>query len=285
MATSATGPRRLPDLDDDILVVIGTRLADPLQPQIVVALSSTCKGLRYPLRAALEALQPHHRRAIKLFHRQGQSCEMAREAQILYYQGRRLTADDVATLGLILSANCMPMLSVLGLPQSGLGGAGLRSLCESLGRSALPTITAVILHTNELGPAGASALAGALSAGVLPNLVNLQIHGNAIGDQGLKALAPPLRTRRALKLLHLGTNGIGDEGIASLVGSLGGDELKSLEELYLEHNQLTDAACATLRDALDAGALPALAKLRIFRNPRASDASLRVLERGADEDD
>ena len=115
------------------------------------------------------------------------------------------------------------------------------------------------------------------------NLVNLQIHGNAIETrpEGAGAAA----AHRRAPAVHLGTNGIGDEGIASLVGSLVGDELKSLEELYLEHNQLTDAACATLRDALDAGALPALAKLRIFRNPRASDASLRVLERGADEDD
>ena len=279
-----TPPRRLLDLDDDLLVFIGTRLADPLEPQLVVALSSTCKGLRSPLRVALEALEPHHRRAAKLFHRQGQSCAMARDSQILYYQGRALTADDVTTLGLILSTNRMPMLSVLGLPQSGLGGAGLRSLCESLGRSGLPTITALILHTNALGPAGAVALGAALGAGVLPNLVNLQIQGNSIGDEGLRALAPPLRVRRALKLLHLGANGIGDEGIGYLVGGLGGGELMALKELYLEHNQITDAGCATLRDALDTGALPALAKLRILGNARASEASLRALERGADED-
>ena len=277
--------RELLDLNDDILVRMGTILSDPLQPQLVVALSSACKGLRSLLGAALKALEPHHKRAVTLFHRQGKSCAMARDAQILYYQGRVLATDVVTTLGLILSTNRMPMLSVLGLPQSGLGSAGMRSLCESLGCNRLIGITAVILDSNELGPVGAVALGAALGVGVLPNLVNLQIHGNSIGDEGLRALAPPLRVRRALKLLHLGANGIGDRGIASLVGGLGGGELKALQELYLEHNTMTDAGCATLRDALNTGALPALTKLRILRNACASEASLRALERDADEDD
>ena len=33
---------------------------------------------------------------------------------------------------------------------------------------------------------------------------------------------------------------------------------KSLEQLVLNHNQITDAGCSTLSSALDGGALPAL---------------------------
>jgi len=48
----ATGP--LGALSHDELGVIFDGLADPLQPGVAVALSSTCLGLRTPLRAALE---------------------------------------------------------------------------------------------------------------------------------------------------------------------------------------------------------------------------------------
>ena len=51
----ATGP--LGALSHDELGVIFDGLADPLQPVVAVALSSTCRGLRTPLRAALEVLK------------------------------------------------------------------------------------------------------------------------------------------------------------------------------------------------------------------------------------
>ena len=53
-AAVATGP--LGALSHDELGVIVDGLADPLQPIVAVALSSTCLGLRTPLRAALEEL-------------------------------------------------------------------------------------------------------------------------------------------------------------------------------------------------------------------------------------
>ena len=43
-------------LSHDELGVIFDGLADPLQPVVAVALSSTCLGLRTPLGAALEVL-------------------------------------------------------------------------------------------------------------------------------------------------------------------------------------------------------------------------------------
>ena len=50
-------------LSHDELGVIVDGLADPLQPGVAVALSSTCLGLRTPLFAALQVLQARHGRA------------------------------------------------------------------------------------------------------------------------------------------------------------------------------------------------------------------------------
>ena len=56
----ATGP--LGALSHDELGVIVDGLADPLQPVVAVALSSTCLGLRTPLGAALEVLKERYER-------------------------------------------------------------------------------------------------------------------------------------------------------------------------------------------------------------------------------
>jgi len=53
-------------LSHDELGVVFDGLADPLQPVVAVALSSTCKGLRTPLRVALEVLQQWHEKATDL---------------------------------------------------------------------------------------------------------------------------------------------------------------------------------------------------------------------------
>ena len=53
-------------LSHDELGVIVDGLADPLQPVVAVALSSTCLGLRTPLRAALLVLRQRHANAVAL---------------------------------------------------------------------------------------------------------------------------------------------------------------------------------------------------------------------------
>ena len=63
----ATGP--LGALSHDELGVIFDGLSDPLQPVVAVAFSSTCLGLRTPLRAALEVLRQQHEKAKALCHK------------------------------------------------------------------------------------------------------------------------------------------------------------------------------------------------------------------------
>ena len=116
----ATGP--LGALSHDELGVIFDGLADPLQPVVAVALSSTCLGLRTPLQAALEVLKEQYEKAVALCRKAGKfdhatqsvwpmSCAELRDVHELdwglpcdsWMSSRGLTADDMATLGMLLS--------------------------------------------------------------------------------------------------------------------------------------------------------------------------------------
>ena len=138
----ATGP--LGALSHDELGVIVDGLADPLHPVVAVALSSTCLGLRTPLRAALEVLKERHARAMALCFKARVffldfspskccvTCADVRVAKKLEWQHKDLTADDMATLGMILRTNRLPKLLRLRLDGNVFAVAGMRALCEGL---------------------------------------------------------------------------------------------------------------------------------------------------------
>ena len=58
--------------------------------------------------------------------------------------------------------------------------------------------------------------------------------------------------------------------------------LKSLEELDLFGNQITDAGCATLASALRGGALPALKQLVLYGNPAMSQPATAEVQAALD---
>ena len=245
-------------LSHDELGVIFDGLADPLQPVVAVAFSSTCLGLRTPLLAALEVLKERHARAAALCRKVGLSCAALRCAENLSWGGKGLTADDMATLGMILRTNGLPQLLELYLISNRLGTAGMQALCEGLGRGSAPALRDLSLGFNGIGPVGAEALAAALRRGAMPKLETLGLSRNPIGNQGVAALAAPLRKMPALRTLSLGFCEIGDEGMASLLDNLGKDDFKKLERLFLVNNNITDAGCARLVSTLDAVGMPKL---------------------------
>jgi len=256
----ATGP--LGALSHDELGVIFDGLADPLQPVVAVALSSTCLGLRTPLQAALEVLKKRHERAMALCrkaHVPGWICAAElHEAATLSWEFKGLTADDMATLAMILRTNGLPKLERIDLSTNRFGDAGMLALCEGLGRGAAPLLHGLGLCDNQFGPVGAEALAAALRRGAMPKLEVLVIYTNPIGNQGVAALAAPLRTMPALETLFLHRCEIGDEGVASLVANLGKDDFKMLKTLDLMHNKITDVGMARLAAVIEAGGLPTL---------------------------
>ena len=263
----ATGP--FGALSHDELGVIVDGLADPLQPVVAVALSSTCLGLRTPLRAALEVLKERHSRAKELCRKMHMSCERTRTTDHWSFYSMRVTAADMATLGMVMC--WLPALQELYLSERGLGDAGLVALCDALAQGAAPSLTDVYLSSNKIGPAGAEALAAALSRGALPNLKMLCLHGNPLGSPGVAALAVPLRTHPCLNFLSLYECRIGDKGLASLVGNLGKDDFKALGLLDLDTNELTDESCTTIVAALDNGAMPEINQLLMLEGHALSE--------------
>ena len=111
-------------LSHDELGVIVDGLADPLQPVVAVALSSTCLGLRTPLRAALEVLKERHARALALCRKRKTSCAELRVADQLEWLNKDLIANDMATLAMILQTNGLPRLQQLFLNSNSLGDSG-----------------------------------------------------------------------------------------------------------------------------------------------------------------
>ena len=256
----ATGP--LGALSHDELGVIVDGLADPLQPVVAVALSSTCLGLRTPLCAALELLKERHERAVALcrkMHRPDEpcSCALLRDANRLDWRGGGCTTDDMTTLGMILRANGLPQLEQLNLAGNYIGDAGMQAICDGIGRGAAPSLRWFALRANEFGPVGAEALAAALFRGAMPNLEMLLPIGNPIGNQGIAALTASLRKMPKLWLLRLESCEIGDEGVASLFANLGKDDFKALQELYLDFNEVSHKSCRTLVSVINEGGLPA----------------------------
>lgn len=259
-------------LSHDGLGLIFDGLADPLQPVVAVAFSSTCLGLRTPLQAALEVLKERHARAVALCRKVGSSCAKLCGARELDFEGKVLTADDMATIGMLL-AKWLPRLRELRFFRNGFGDAGVFALCEALDLGAAPMLWLLDLGNNQLGPAGAKAVAAAFRRGALPKLEDLSLNGNIIGNQGVAALAVPLRTRPALKLMYLVGCGIGDEGLTFLVANL----YKVLQQLWLADNYITDAGMATLAAAIHGMRFPSINEVHLEDN-LASDAAYKAVD-------
>ena len=91
--------RHLLELSHDELGVIVDGLVDPLEPVVAVSLSSTCKGLRTPLRAALEMLRQKREKAEALCRKVGvPSLAWLRSAKELVCDNKDLSDDDMASL-------------------------------------------------------------------------------------------------------------------------------------------------------------------------------------------
>ena len=259
-------------LSHDALGVIFDGLADPLEPELAVVFSSTCKGLRTPLLAALELLQGQHAGAVALCSElgdchydgasgslQAMTCLRLRDAIEITCDGffRSISRFDfTASLGMILRTNGLPELQNLQLNDKDLGDAGVCSMVEGLGPGSLPSLIDLDLDGNKFGPAGAEALAAAFRRGAMPNLVYLDLQNNNLGSQGSTLLSPVLRKLPLERLILNDCNLPGD--LASLFGDLGKDDFNKLEALYLRGNKITNKGCATISEAVCRGMLPAL---------------------------
>jgi len=279
---------RLDALPDEIQQVIFGQLRNALDPCSAVAYCSASKGLREPMqrigegagKSPLQQLKEENEAAAALCLKTGvRGCKALREAKVIEWCNKGLSATDLATLGKLIPV--LPALETLELEEwSASAGPDGGQLVEGLGVGALPAVTHLMLDNVRVGDAGASALAAALDRGALPRLKVLYLNSAAIGDAGLVALAPALRRRPALEGLDLDGNPFGDEGLAALVAPPPADApppqaeaLAKLSMLDLGGTQITDDGCVQLASRLRSGALPALEVIDLDEIP-ASDAAV-----------
>jgi len=257
-------------LSHDELGVVVDGLADPLRPVVAVAFSSTCKGLRTPLRAALELLAQRHAMAAALCRTWAGDDQIStiarfRDAeQLSWKHSSRLTAEDMSTFGMLLSGGSLPMLRDVDFSNALPGDAYMQAFCDYLESGAAPALRGFAYASNQLGPLGAEALAAALQRGALPNLEGLMLTDNWLGDKGVAALAPAARKMPALKELSLQECLVGDEGVTALVNLPDKNDFLALETLRFLYNKITDAGAATLAATLILGGLPRLRNHETF---------------------
>ena len=263
----ATGP--LGALSHDELGVIVDGLADPLQPVVAVALSSTCLGLRTPLGAALKVLKGRHARVVALclkvarWTQPGHTCAALGDAQRLEWQLLSLTNEHLAVLGMILRTHGLPRLQVLDLFMNRFDNAGVQAMCEGLGHGAAPALRT---HTRTKW----------YRSGRRRGPRRCPLQGRIAQHRGAHTRQQSTRLRgsrgscssvaKASGAHGVVPAGLGDEGVASLVANLGKDDFKMLKKLDLAVNRLTSASCGKLAAALDSGALPRLDDLLLHGN-------------------
>lgn len=117
----------------------------------------------------------------------------------------------------------------------------------------------LFLQHNAVGDDGAAALAEAAIAHPRARVTRLMLSANHIGDRGALAVAAALQQRAVAVLRHWAARDPRARVRSPVASSRGGDvpELLSLHRLYLQGNNISDAAAAAVAAAIDAVLLPA----------------------------
>ena len=262
----------LAGLCDDELLVVFEHVCSTLDPRPALALSAASRSIREPLKAALVRLRLRHEQAEALLAmvdvEPSMSCAQAGAATELLFQ-TDLTVAEWDVLGALVDE--LPQLSTLlaggSTPSS---RVGVQRFLSGLGAGALPALEFLNLSVSDMDEAGAASLAAALGRGAIPRLSDLLLECNPIKDAGLVALAPQLRQRPLFADLRLEGCQIGDDGLAALVAPPFSTAFKTLIFLDLKHNQISDAGCAKLAEAIRGGALAALQHIDVSANPAIS---------------
>ena len=195
-------------LSHDLIRVVAHELCDPLQPHIVVSLSSTAKSLRVPMQAALAQLKRQHQEAeefagLVLYDAPSSFLQPNRDysnmvqlqnaTEISLPEGVLCDDDNYfefsrahwSTLGTLVGCGSLPMLESLTV-DDGPGGArfieeGVVSLTAGLRRGGLPSLRRLSLPSSQIGDQATSALASALTKRAVPKFQELRLYDREMG--------------------------------------------------------------------------------------------------------
>ena len=256
-------------LSRDEMGVVEHELCDPLRPLLAVNLSSTAKGMRVPMQAALAKLRQHFPEVEAFAANMGISIWQLQNVTGLKLgseHGTPLNLTDWTTLSTLVSCGSLSELVELEIEGDGhhdqrdvLECEGVSLFAAGLRRGGLPSLHLLDLSATQIGDQAASALASALTKRALPVIRSLHLDMNQIGDDGLLALAPALRQLPTLEEFHMfACYEIRDPGLAALIAQPMEGVLESLQILNFSECNITDAGCAIFASALRSGALPAL---------------------------
>eukprot|EP01098_Paradermamoeba_levis_P010222 TRINITY_DN42_c0_g1_i10.p1 TRINITY_DN42_c0_g1~~TRINITY_DN42_c0_g1_i10.p1 ORF type:complete len:834 (+),score=340.43 TRINITY_DN42_c0_g1_i10:50-2551(+) len=127
------------------------------------------------------------------------------------------------------------------------------------------------LHDNPIPVEGVEAITGVLS--LQEGLENLNLVHSDLGDAEVKPLTDSL-SKWKLKSLNLNHNKITSEGASAIIKSLASAPNEFLTDLYLEDNQLDDAALQALAESLPN--LPKLKTVYLQKN-KIGDKGVKAL--------
>ena len=171
-AELANRPTTLDALPDDIQQLVFGKLRNALYPRYAVDFSSVSKGLRELMqrvgegagKSPLEQLKEENAAAAALCRKAGVwNWKALREATLIFWNNKGLSATDLVTLGKLSSV--LPALEKLRLVErsASAGPDGGQRLVEGLGVGALPAVTLFVLNNVCVGDV--AGLAAAACAG------------------------------------------------------------------------------------------------------------------------
>ena len=293
-------------LSPDELGKVAHELCDPLRPRYAVHLSSTAKGLRAPMQAALywlywqrraaNALAAHlgERRAPELSNGpmrrfRGTSSGAISLSELELGSGYNnpltrdarppLTLDHWKTLGTLVGCGSFPHLTRLAIK-----GIGTRADQHPRWSVPIPLLVRypcefARVYDDAVRPSEVVALlAAGLRRGGLPSLLYLEISQTQIGDQAASVLSSALTKRAVPKLtsIHLSQNQLGDSGLSIMASAL--RRLPKLKRIILDGNQIGDGGLATLLGEPMAGVFGSLKYLHVGgESNNVSDAGRALL--------
>ena len=164
----------------------------------------------------------------------------------------------------------MPHLTGLYLDMERIDGITCLSLADFMAKGGLMHCLHLHLRTNCIGDEGARALSAAFGTGALPNLAELYLSGNNISNIGVAALADTAMHGffRYLRELGLSFNAINDIGAQHLATAASQPStFPQLKLLFLGGNQIGEEGIRALTMVRDKGAFPSLKGLEIKGMP------------------